>query len=307
MASESGRAGEAGRLSGSIPYIAPEAILGLTIDGRADLYGLGVLLFYLTTGRLPLASKSPERWLRWHLSGPAADPREVRPDLPARLADLVVRLTARAREARPASASEALHMLGAVSPSDCVRLPAHILPAEKARVRFALDNARAGALVEMALPEQPSLGRVSRRELTTLAAACGVTSLNLERSAGARVSSLARVVLALLLELGPEGDALIEAHGLDRSLPLAQIAGIAMWERFRHDERSSRRPGRVPVVARHLAAFFLDAARLRPIALIVDRSAMSDPLAAGLVTRLRREIARLRNTRFESGGLLLAV
>ena len=43
------------------------------------------------------------------------------------------------------------------------------------------------------------------------------------------------------------------------------------------------------------------------IALIVNRSAMSDPLAAELVTRLRREIARLRNARFDSGGLLLAV
>ena len=307
LASESGRAGEVGRLSGSIPYIAPEGILGLSIDGRADLYGLGVLLFYLSTGRLPLASKSPERWLRWHLSGPAADPREVRPELPARLAELVVRLTARAREARPATASEALHMLGAAPAGNRRQPPDGILPGERARVRFALDDARAGALCELPLPERASAARASRRELTNLAAACGVTSLTLERAAGARVSSLARVVLALLLELGPDGTALIESHGLDRSLPLAQIAGIAMWDRFSHDESRARRPAAVPVVTRHLAAFFLEAARRRPVALMVDRSAMSDPLAAGLVTRLRREIARLRNTRFELGGLLLAV
>ena len=307
LASESGRAGELGRLSGSIPYIAPEAILGLTIDGRADLYGFGVLLFYLTTGRLPLASKSPERWLRWHLGGPAADPRDVRPELPARLADLVVRLTARAPEARPATASEALHMLGSASAPSREGPPDEVLPSERARVRFALDAVRAGALHELSLPDRAASSRESRRELTTLAAACGVTAVTLERSAGARLSNLARVVLALLLELGTDGHALIELHGLDRSLPLALISGVAMWDRFGHDEGSSRRPAAVPVVARHLASFFLDAARRRPIALMVDRSALSDPLAAGLVTRLQREMARLRSARLESGGLLLAV
>lgn len=307
LASESGRAGELGRLSGSIPYIAPEAILGLTIDGRADLYGFGILLFYLSTGRLPLASKSPDRWLRWHLNGPPADPRAVRPELPARLADLVVALTARAPDARPATASDALRRLGSVPGPESEAPAGGVLPGERARIRFAVDDARSGALRELRLSDQAASARASRRELTTLAAASGMTTVTLERSVGARVSNVARVVLALLLELGPEGRALVERHGLDRSLPLALISGIAMWDRFGHDEARARRPAVVPVVTRHLAAFFLDAARRRPIALLVDRSALSDPLAAGLVTRLQRDLVRLPSTRFDSGGLLLAI
>ncbi len=307
LASESGRAGELGRLSGSIPYIAPEAILGMAIDGRADLYGFGVLLFYLTTGRLPIDSKSPERWLRWHLDGPPAEPRALRPDLPSRFAELVVRLTARARDARPATAAEALRLLGSAPSGDSPRAADDSLPGERARIRFALDDARAGALRELTLPEQRGCGRSSRRELTTLAAAHGVTCVTLERTVGARVSNLARLVLALLLELGPDGAALALRHGLDRSLPLALISGIAMWDRHGHDEERARGPAAAPLVARRLAAFFLDAARRRPIALIVDRSALSDPLAAALVARLRRDLARPTSTRSESGGFLLAV
>jgi hypothetical protein len=307
LASESGRAGELGRLSGSIPYIAPEAILGMAIDGRADLYGFGVLLFYLTTGRLPIDSKSPERWLRWHLGGPPAEPRALRPDLPPRLAELVVRLTARARDARPATAAEALRLLGSAPSTDSRRAADDSLPGERARIRFALDDARAGALRELTLSEQRGCGRSSRRELTTLAAAHGVSCVTLERTVGARVSNLARVVLALLLELGPDGSALALRHGLDRYLPLALISGIAVWDRHGHDEERARRPAAAPLVARRLAAFFLDAARHRPVALVVDRSALSDPLAAALVARLRRELTRARCKRSAPGGFLLAL
>src|SRR4030095_7447991 len=101
--SESGRAGVPGRISGSLPYVAPEAIMGFSLDGRADLYGPGVLLYYVATGRLPLPSRSPDRWLRWHLSGPPANPKHVRPDLPDRFGDLVAGLTPRARGAAAAA------------------------------------------------------------------------------------------------------------------------------------------------------------------------------------------------------------
>jgi len=307
LASESGRAGEPGHISGSIPYVAPETILGLAVDGRADLYGLGVLLFYLATGRLPLASRSPERWLRWHLEGPPAEPRDVRPDLPKRFAELVVRLTARARDARPATAAEALQLLGS-APARAGSDSTHDLPlGERARVRFALDDARAGALRELELPKAAVRARAARRELTTLAAALGLRCVTLERTAGARVSNLARVVLTLLLELGPDARALVEKYALHHGLPLALMAGVPVWDRLSHDEDRARRPAAVPIVARRVAAFFLDAARRHPLALVVHPSALSDPLAAAVVARLRRDLARSQPARSETGGLVLAL
>jgi hypothetical protein len=307
MASAPGQAGEPGRISGSIPYVAPETIVGLAVDGRADLYALGVVLFYLATGRLPLASRSPERWLRWHLEGPPADPRCVRPELSGRLAELVIRLTTRARVERPASASEALRILGS-APARAGSDDGHDLPlAERARVRFALDDARAGAVRELALPRGAGPARVTRRELKTLAAGLGVTCIALERTAGARVSNLARVVLTLLLALGSGAHALIEDHDLHRALPLALIAGVPVWDRLSHDEDRARRPAEVRVVAVRIAAFFLSAARQRPVALVLDPSALSDPLAAAVVERLRRGVARARGARSASGGFLLAL
>ncbi len=307
LASESGRAGEPGHISGSIPYVAPETILGLEVDGRADLYGLGVLLHFLATGHLPLASKSPERWLRWHLEGPPADPRALRPDLPERFAELVIRLTERARDARPASASEALVLLGSV-PARAGCNPTHELPlGERARVRFALDGARAGAMREFEFPIPVGRDRTTRRELTTRAATLGVTCVTLERGAGARLSNLARVVLTLLLSLGPEAWALVEKHELHRGLPLALVASVPVWDRQGHDEERARRPAAVRVVAPRVAAFFCDAARRSPLALIVDPSALGDPLASGVVLRLRRIIAASKSARSDGGGFLLAV
>ena len=307
LASESGWAGEPGHISGSIPYVAPETMLGLKVDGRADLYGLGVLLFFLATGRMPLASKSPERWVRWHLDGPPAEARQLRPDLPARFAELVVRLTARARDGRPANAAEALAILGS-APARAGFDSTRDLPlGERAQVRFALDGARGGARRELELPPHPDDARATRRELTTRAAVAGVTCVTLERTVGARVSNLARVVLTLLLVSGPDAGALVEKHSLHRGLPLALIAGVPLWDRQGHDERRARGPAAVRVVAPRVAAFFIEAARRYPLALIVEPSAMGDPLASAVVFRLRRALARSKSIGSVSGGFLLAL
>jgi hypothetical protein len=307
LASESGRAGEPGHISGSIPYVAPETILGLRVDGRADLYGLGVLLFFLATGRLPLASKSPDRWLRWHLDGPAADPRALRPELSPRFAELVVRLTARPRDRRPALAAEALSILGSAPARAGHDATRDLSLGERAQIRLALDAARAGALRELALSPLAGDARAARRELTTHAAAAGVTCVTLERTAGARYSNLARIVLTLLLTSGPAAWALVEKHGLHRGLPLALAQGIPVWDRQGHDEARARRPAAVRVVAPRVAAFFLETATCFPLALIVDSSALGDPLASAVVLRLRRGLARANPAPSAGGGFLLAL
>ncbi len=307
LASESGLAGKAGRISGSIPYVAPEAILGLAVDGRADLYGLGVLLFYLSTGRMPLASRSPERWLRWHLGGPPADPRGVRPDLSPRFSELVARLTARARDARPATAAEALSILGTTAAGAGSVMADELPPGERARMRFVLDDARSGALRELAVPRRAGPARVMRRELTSLAAALGLNVVRLERTPGSRVSSIARVVLSLLLDRGPEVPGLVEKHGLHRGLPLALLGAVPVWSRHDHNESRARHRAAVPAVARGVAAFLLDAARRHTLVLLVDRAALCDPLATAVVERLRREFARAAMPQPDAGGLVLVL
>jgi len=73
-----------GMVVGTPQYISPEQAMGRRgseIDGRADLYSLGVVLYEMVTGRLPFESDTAMGIILHHLQTPPPEPREVRPDL----------------------------------------------------------------------------------------------------------------------------------------------------------------------------------------------------------------------------------
>ncbi len=89
-----------GIVCGTPDYMAPEQGRGDEIDGRADLYAVGVILFQLLTGRLPFEADSPTQVVMMHLSIPVPDPRQVAPErqIPTPLVDVV--MTALAKDAK---------------------------------------------------------------------------------------------------------------------------------------------------------------------------------------------------------------
>ena len=78
-----------GMVLGTPSYMAPEQMAGDLVDGRADLYSLGVVLFQLLTGHLPHDAPSLAALMRQIANDPAPDVRSLRPELPEALANVV--------------------------------------------------------------------------------------------------------------------------------------------------------------------------------------------------------------------------
>jgi len=104
--SRSARITTDGSILGTVFYLAPEQALGRDLDGRADLYALGVLLYELLAGRLPFNADDPLAVISQHLYTPPVPPRTYNPGIPRALEALILKLLSKQAADRPASAVE---------------------------------------------------------------------------------------------------------------------------------------------------------------------------------------------------------
>jgi serine/threonine protein kinase/tetratricopeptide (TPR) repeat protein len=91
-----------GLVCGTPDYMSPEQGRGDAVDGRGDLYALGVVLFELLTGRLPYIDDTPTRVVLRHMNDPIPDPRETSPNraIPDVLAQVTMKALAKEPEDR---------------------------------------------------------------------------------------------------------------------------------------------------------------------------------------------------------------
>ncbi len=110
---------------GTPAYMSPEQVQGtVAIDPRADLYALGALAYEMLTGARAWQGASPFVVAAQRLTQPPPDPRARRPELPAALAEVVLRLMARRPEDRFPNALAAADAFRAARPE---RTPAPAL------------------------------------------------------------------------------------------------------------------------------------------------------------------------------------
>ncbi|MET0867304.1 MAG: bifunctional serine/threonine-protein kinase/universal stress protein, partial [Pseudorhodoplanes sp.] len=76
---------------GTAPYMAPEQLLGGRNDRRSDLFALGSLLYFFSTGVRPFGEGETLRWMRRRLWRDPVPPRKLRPDFPLWLQEIVLR------------------------------------------------------------------------------------------------------------------------------------------------------------------------------------------------------------------------
>ncbi len=104
---------------GTPHYMSPEQARGeRDLDGRTDLYSVGVILYQMVTGVPPFDAENPMDVLVKHLEEPPTPPTRVMPGLPAVLDPIVLRLLAKDREARYGTAAEVLADLDRAFPAN---------------------------------------------------------------------------------------------------------------------------------------------------------------------------------------------
>ena len=98
-------------LIGTLEYMSPERILGKPMDGRSDIYALGILFYEILSGRLPFEIANEYDLMRWQLEGVAPPITEV-VSVPASLNEVIQRAMSKNPEDRYATCSEmAAHLV----------------------------------------------------------------------------------------------------------------------------------------------------------------------------------------------------
>jgi serine/threonine protein kinase/formylglycine-generating enzyme required for sulfatase activity len=130
-----------GEVCGTPAYMSPEQVRGLThvLDGRSDLWSIGVILYELLTGRRPFGGANHSEVFEEVKRRHPKPPRQINPDIPAELERICLKCLAKRQTDRYASAAELLEDLEAWS-----RQPSTVLVVQRPTGEQASDIASAG-------------------------------------------------------------------------------------------------------------------------------------------------------------------
>ena len=147
-----------GSILGTMRYIAPEQIDRSELDGRADVYSAGVVLFELLTGRPPFQAETNVATAMMRLSRDPPEPRSIRPGIPRTLESVVLRALARQPDGRFSTAEEMRAAL-----ERCRRGDEPTIPQRVARAASSVRPAAAARRSKEPVTEQAASVRARAR------------------------------------------------------------------------------------------------------------------------------------------------
>ncbi len=289
--------GVSGEIAGTPPLMAPEALYGRPLDHRYDLYGLGALAYRILTGRHAFPARAIEELeSAWRHTPPP--PSSIQSMIPPALDELVHALLARDPLARPAGAAEVIDRLTVIGQ---LARPAHDVETargwiasaalvgrqrEIAQIRRAIARAHDGAGRSLMIDAPSGMGKTRLlRELALEAQLGGVCVVRSDSETSGRgpygvLGELARGLLAAA-PIEAEAAARPRAATLARVISsLRDRLGIAPAPP-QGDPAEDRMS-----LQQELAAWVLDIAASRPIALLVDDVQRCDEASAAVLAAL---------------------
>jgi serine/threonine-protein kinase len=159
--SSAARLSTRGLVVGTPEYMSPEQGRGESLDPRADLYSMGIILYQLITGKVPFEAESAIGIVLKHVTEAPKPPHEIYPDVDARLEKVALKAMQKAKEDRYQSARE---MRAALRPMlDASSLGTHPDMPHSTRVR--LSPMESAATQAMPLSREESKPTLSTAEI----------------------------------------------------------------------------------------------------------------------------------------------
>ncbi len=141
-----------GEMMGTLDYMSPEQLQEEPLDGRSDIYSLGVVLFQLATGQLPFLIKTPSDAVNKHVHESPPVAHEVYPGLPVSLSQVISKAMAKQPENRYQTGEEMAQALQRVAAE---------LALEESDAAYIPDLSSTASMV-ITLDENPNLADTSR-------------------------------------------------------------------------------------------------------------------------------------------------
>jgi len=279
---------------GTFPYAAPEVYAG-RLDARSDLYAIGVVLYELVCGIQAYSGRRVADVLAAQRRGPPRDPRELRPELPDALAELICGLLDPLPAARPQTVDELLSQINDIAGTEFATEEA--APLVDVSGSFVGRERDLGALTQMWEEASGARGNVA---LVRGEAGIGKSRLLAElklavQLQGGRVylvdatgdintpyAGISRLLHALIAALGERADDL----PAEWRATLAPVLGSADA-----DADADAAPPRRYALAEAVTGVLLTLARDNPVLVMVDNADHADIATVELLCYLARSVA----------------